>query len=218
MKLGLYSYWRSSCSYRVRIVLQLKKIEYDYKTIDLLAKVKNPDAKILDHDKNPMGQIPILEVDDGKKKEYLVQSLPIIEYLEEVYPGTQSVFPHDPLLRQKVRAMAEVINSGIQPLQNLSILEEIGRHGGDKTEWARKVIDKGLDALEQMVKEVGGRFCVGDDITLVDCCLIPQFYNAKRYGVNIEKFQNLHKIYERCLEIDAFDKASPEKQPDAPRE
>ena len=163
-----------------------------------------------------MGQLPVLEVDQAGKITYLVQSLPIMEFLEESYLGTYSIFPNGPMLRQKTRAMAEIVNSGIQPLQNLAILEEIEKHGGDKQEWARKVIDKGLTALEKNVKSTAGRYCVGDDVTLVDACLIPQIYNAIRFGVDVTKYEQLFKIYSRCMELDAFDKASPEKQPDYP--
>jgi maleylpyruvate isomerase len=136
--------------------------------------------------------------------------LPIIEFLEEVYPGTFSVLPKCPVQRQKARALAEVINSGIQPLQNLGILAEMEKHGVTRNVWASHVIDKGLTAFEEMLKDTAGRFCVGDEVTIADVCLVPQIYNAKRFGVDVTKYKKINQIYERCLELDAFHKASPE--------
>lgn len=215
MKLGLYSYWRSSCSYRVRIALNIKQIPFEYKTIDLLARIKNPVATDFD-DKNPMGQVPVLEVLDNNKTTYLSQSLPIIEFIEESYPGKYLLLPKDNLLRQKARAMAEVINSGIQPLQNLVILQELDKLGGDRNEWARRVINKGFKAFEKLLEESAGKFCIGDEVTIVDLFLIPQIYNAKRFGVDVSQYKKINEINARCMEMDAFIRASPEKQPDAP--
>ncbi|XP_045132524.1 maleylacetoacetate isomerase-like isoform X3 [Portunus trituberculatus] len=163
----LYSYFRSSCSWRVRIVLAHKKIDYEYQPIHLLKKEQVSDeyTKV-----NPMGQVPALIVED----KMLTQSISIMEYLEETYPQNP-LLPKEPLLRAKVREICEVIGSGIQPLQNLAVLQKIG---DEKMEWGHFYINKGFCALEQLLAGCAGKYSVGDQVTLADCCLVPQVYNA----------------------------------------
>ncbi len=213
-KLILYSYFRSSCSYRVRIALAHKGLDYEYRSVHLLRD--GGEQHRSDYKKtNPMAQVPSLIVDDG---EPLAQSLAIIEYLDEK-------FPEPPLLpkaagdRARVRQMAEIINSGVQPLANLAVLQaiesDLGASADQKNEWARRWISQGFQALESLTVQYGRKFCFGDSVTLADLCLVPQVYNAQRVQLDMSAFPKLQKINEACLSLDAFQKADPAKQPDA---
>lgn len=210
MKPVLYSYFRSSCAYRVRIALALKNIDYEYKTVNLIkggGEQKAPDFLKV----NPMAQVPVLEVEG----EFLTQSLPIIEYLDEKYPEP-CLLPKDPIKRAKVRAIAEVVASGIQPLQNLGILSMVDE--AKRPEWGKLFITKGFQALEAMLEKTAGTFCVGDSVTIADLCLVPQVYNALRFKVDMAQFPILSRINERLEKLPAFKAAHPSRQPDTPPE
>lgn len=214
MKLTLHNYWRSSASYRVRIALGLKGLPYDYVSVHLVkdgGQQKAPAHRAL----NPQGQVPALELveDDGSIK-VLTQSLPIIEYLDERWP-TPPLLPADPYLRARTRALAEVVNAGIQPLQNLSTTRRLVEMGGDDKAWVKGFIHDGLVALEAMTVPLAGRFSVGDAPTLADCALIPQLYSAHRFGVPLDPFPTLSRIGDACAAVAAFADAHPDKQPDA---
>ena len=140
--LVLHNYWRSSASYRVRIALALKQLAYDYVVVDILAHAQQGDAyRAL----NPMAQVPTLEVVEDGRRLGVTQSLPIIEYLDERWPATP-LLPRDPYLRARCRALAEIVNAGIQPLQNLSVTRKIKELGGDDAAWPRAWIERGLAA------------------------------------------------------------------------
>lgn len=211
----LYSYWRSSCAYRVRIVLQLKGLAYEYVPINIAPGVSEQSgdsyAAI-----NPMRQVPTLEWYDGVKTVQLTQSVAICEYLDETHPDPL-LLPREPLLRARVREAVEVVNSGTQPLQNLGVLAEIRRLDGDAgaQRWTAHVIAKGLGVLEARARRHGGRFSVGDAPTLADVFLIPQLYNARRAGVEIGAFPRLLELEAAAFALDAFARARPEVQPDA---
>jgi len=161
-----------------------------------------------------MHEVPVLVV-DGKA---LAQSVAIIEYLEELYPEP-SLFPESPIDRARVRQMIELINSGIQPIQNLRVMQRLG---GDynlsraqQLCWSRRWIDDGLRALNVLVERYGGRYCFGDNITAADLFLVPQIYNARRFGVDLAKYQKLLDV-EACIEKHPqFAASHPERQVDA---
>ncbi len=214
MTLRLYSYWRSSSAWRVRIGLALKGLGHEIVPVDLLAQEQFGDAH---RARNPMSQVPVLEaVDDGRTLR-LAQSMAILEWLDERFPEPP-LLPADLDGRARVRALAEHVNSGIQPLQNALPLRMLREKvpGWDK-EWARAFIARGLDALERAVSDGGaGRFCHGDAPGLADCYLVPQLYNARRFSVDVGPYPTLRRIDEACAALAPFQAAHPDRQPDAP--
>ncbi len=218
MKLVLHNYWRSSASQRVRIGLGLKGLAFEYVVINITAKGGAQQKSDGYRHKNPMAQVPTLEVteDDGTTHT-LVQSLPILEFIEERFPGA-SLFPRDPYDRAFVRSLAEVVNSGIQPFQNLTTTDKIKAFGGDDVMWVKDFVGAGLTAFANMLAEHGktDAFCVGDYATVADCFLIPQIASARRFGVTLgDAHAHLLAIEQRCLALPAFANAAPDRQPDA---
>jgi maleylpyruvate isomerase len=218
MKLYLHSYWRSSASYRVRIGLGLKGLAYEYVIVDILrggaaGKGGQHDAGYRAH--NPMGQVPTLQLveDDGRER-FLVQSLPILEYLDERWP-TPPILPPTAELRHQARALAEIVNTGIQPLQNLTTTKKVKALGGDEQAWTRDFIVAGMTAFDAQAASAAGRFCVGDAPSLADCFLVPQMYSARRFGVDPAAWPRLCAIEAACNELAAFAAAHPDAQPDA---
>jgi maleylpyruvate isomerase len=213
MKLVLHSYWRSSSSHRVRIGLGLKQLAVEYVAINLLQGAQFAEAY---RAKSPIAQVPILEIteDDGTRI-VLTQSLPILEYLDERWPDPP-ILPRDPYLRAKARELAEIVNSGIQPMQNLSTMRRIKELGGDNVAWVQPFIAGGLAAFARVADEYAGAFCVGDTPTIADCFLVPQLAAARRYRAEFDAtFDRLLEIEARCLALPAFANAVPERQPDA---
>jgi maleylpyruvate isomerase len=214
MKLVLHNYWRSSASHRVRIGLGLKGLVFDYVAINIVKRDQFADAY---RDKNPMAQVPTLEItpDDVDGKVIAIsQSLPILEYLDERFAGTP-LLPKDPYLRARARMLAEIVNSGIQPLQNLAVTKAVKAFGGDEQAWPRPFIADGLAAFERSARDIAGAFAVGDSPTIADCFLIPQLASARRFGVDVARFEQLVEIEQRCLAMPAFANAIPDRQPDA---
>jgi maleylpyruvate isomerase len=213
MTLRLYSYWRSSSAWRVRIGLALKGIAWEYAAVDLRAREQDSEAH---RDRNPMAQVPVLElVEDGRTLR-LVQSMAILEWLDERFPDPP-LLPPDPDGRARVRALAEHVNSGIQPLQNAIVLRMLKeKMPGYEDEWARFFIGRGLQALERAVRDGAGRFAHGDAPGLADCYLVPQLYNARRYRVDVAPFPTLLRLEEACAALEPFQAAHPDRQPDAP--
>ncbi|XP_019407617.1 PREDICTED: maleylacetoacetate isomerase isoform X2 [Crocodylus porosus] len=205
----LYSYFRSSCSWRVRIALALKGITYDQVPVNLLkdgGQQLTAEFQVV----NPMQQVPALKIDGIT----LSQSLAIIEYLEETRPNPR-LLPQDQKKRAQVRMISDHIVSGIQPLQNLAILQRVGEK---KLEWAQHYITNGFQALEQILKHTAGRYCVGDEVSMADLCLVPQVYNAERYKVDLAPYPTITRINKALLELEAFQVSHPTKQPDTPAE
>jgi maleylacetoacetate isomerase len=211
----LYNFFRSSASYRVRIALNLKGLQYEYVPIHLRrggGEQYTPTYKAL----NPQSLIPTLE-DEGH---ILTQSLAIIEYLEERHPEPP-LLPRNPADRAVVRSMALAVACEIHPLQNTRVqgyLKNTLHHTDEELNaWSRHWVELGLSALEQKVKAVPnrGRFCFGDAPTLADLCLVPQLYNARRFGCDLSACLTLVQIDETCCALPAFANAAPEKQPDA---
>ncbi len=214
MTFRLYGYWRSSSAWRVRIALALKGIPYEYVALNLVDQEQFREEH---RARNPMGQVPVLDVLDGERVLRLVQSMAIIEWLEERFPDPP-LLPPDLDGRARVRALAEHVNSGIQPLQNAIVLRTIREKvPGWEREWARAWISRGLDALERAVGDgATGRFCHGDAPGLADCYLVPQLHNARRYGVDVAPYATLRRIEEACAALAPFQAAHPDRQPDAP--
>jgi maleylpyruvate isomerase len=213
VKIVLHNYWRSSASHRVRIGLGLKELAYEYVAVNILEGAQTSEAYTA---KNPLAQVPTLEIfaDDGQVIR-LTQSLAILEYLDERWPE-HPLLPRDPILRAKTRALAEIVNAGIQPLHNLGVLRRVKKLGGDDTAWVHPVITAGLNAFARTVDELGGEFSVGDAPTIADVCLIPQLTAARRYKVELDSTHDrLLAIETRCLALPAFASASPDRQPDA---
>ncbi|XP_973541.3 probable maleylacetoacetate isomerase 2 isoform X2 [Tribolium castaneum] len=206
----LYSYWRSSCSWRVRIALNLKEIPYDIKPVSLI-KTGGEQHTNEFREVNPMEQVPALHIDGVT----LVESLSILAYLEETRPQ-RPLLPHDVVKRAKVREICEVIASGIQPLQNLVVLIHVGEE--KKNEWAQHWINRGFRAVEKLLSASAGKYCVGDEITLADCCLIPQVFNARRFHVDLRPFPIILRIDRELENHPAFRAAHPSNQPDCPPE
>ncbi|MDX2086919.1 MAG: maleylacetoacetate isomerase [Kofleriaceae bacterium] len=212
MKLVLHNYWRSSASYRTRIGLALKQLAYAYVPVNLRDGEQHGDAHKA---KNPLEFVPVLEIveDDGTVRT-LTQSLAILEYLDERWPEAP-LLPRDAYLRARTRALAEIINSGIQPHQNLATLKRLKALGVNEQAYAQGYIERGLVAYERLAADVAGHFSVGDLPTLADCALIPQLYAARRFSLDIARFPLLAAIEERCLALPAFVAAAPDRQVDA---
>ncbi len=207
----LYGYFRSSASYRVRIALHLKEIPFENISVHLVqdgGQQHSENYKKL----NPMEQVPTLVDGDFK----LSQSLAILQYLDEKHSLPQ-LFPKNSKDKARVWQVCELINSGLQPLQNLSLLQFIQReHQLDPNKWSHHWIEKGLKALESTLQNTAGNFCFGGTVTAADACLIPQVYNAHRFNVNMSSLPIIKNIYTHCEELEAFQKAHPANQPDAP--
>jgi maleylpyruvate isomerase len=210
----LYNYWRSSCSWRVRIALNLKGLSYTYEPVHLLKDggQQHTDAyRAL----NPMRTVPTLEFEEGGQVRRLSQSLAILEYLEERY-RTPALLPADPLLRARVRMLAEMVNSGIQPLQNLSVLQHVkGELKADDKAFGAYWNTRGLSALESVVKETAGTYCLGEQVSFADICLVPQLYAARRFAVDLAPYPTLTRIEAACNNLPAFQAAHADRQPDA---
>lgn len=213
--LVLYTYWRSSSSWRVRIALNLKNISHELKPTHLVkGEHKTDEFKKM----SIIAKIPVLQFDleknDEIKRNYLPESMAICEFLEEAYPQTQKLFPDDLVVRAKVRAFCSEIACNIQPIQNMPVLNRIAEIGSDKSEWAKEWIGKGLDIVEKMVGETKGKYIFGDSITLADAFLIPQLYNARRFNVDMSNYTNILEVEKNLNVEEAFIKAHPDNQPD----
>jgi len=211
----LHSYWRSTSTWRVRIVLALKGVPYEYVAVNISPAASE---QKLPHfaDVNPFKQVPVLEWEDSGKLVRLGQSIAIAEYLEETYPEPP-LLPRAPLPRAYVRQAVEIVNSGVQPLQNVSVIGAVrqmsGASGAGK--WTKEVIANGLRALETLARSRAGLFSVGDELSLADVYLVPQLYNARRFGVDLSPYMRLSAIESRAAALDAFAQAHPMRQPDA---
>lgn len=209
----LYSYWRSSASWRVRIGLQLKGIAYEYRPVHLVQNGGEQHAEAY-VSVNPNKLLPSLEIDGH----VLSESLAILEYLDETRPEPP-ILPATPIARATARRVAESVNAGIQPIQNLRVLQYIGNEfGGDKVAWGRHWITVGFDAIEQVLASCAGEYAVGDAPSIADLCLVPQVYNARRFGVDMDRYPTIARIDATCAVHPAFQAAHPDVQPDAPKE
>lgn len=216
--LKLYSYWRSSASYRVRIALNLKGLAYELVPVHLVNDGGEQHARHY-HELNPQELVPVLV--DGSH--VIRQSMAIIEYLDESYGGDCALLPESKHSRARVRAIAQAVACDIHPLNNLRVLQylendlDIAKQQRDS--WVRHWISLGFRAVEELLGDdpSTGTFCEGDTPSLADLCLIPQVYNAVRFDVDMSAFPTIHRIHYACEEMSAFQDARPENQPDAPQ-
>jgi maleylacetoacetate isomerase len=208
----LFDYCRSSAAYRVRIALNLKGLSYQSVPINLL---KGEQQQQHYKQVNPQGLVPALKVGE----QLITQSLAIIEYLEECYVETTPLLPKDTFLRAQVRAFAQTIACDIHPLDNLRVLKylvnELSVSEQQKMTWYHHWIIQGFTALEQIVASNNSQFCFGDQPTLADVVLVPQVFNANRFGVDMSAFPHLSRVAEHCQQQEAFAKAHPDQQADA---
>ena len=208
----LYTYFRSSAAFRVRIALNLKGLAYDPVVIHL---AKGEHRKPEYANAYPQALLPTL-VDEGAA---LSQSLAIIEYLDEKHPQAP-LLPKDPIGRARVRSLSLLIACEIHPLNNLRTLQylkrELGQNEAQINTWYRHWVADGLLKLEADLSKAGTRhFCHGDSPTMADCCLVPQIFNAKRYSSDLAPYPTVMRIFDACMKLAAFDRAQPSKQPDA---
>ena len=207
----LYNYFRSSASYRVRIALALKGLSYGYKAVQLQ---KNEHLVAPYTDVSATRLVPALV--DGPHT--LTQSLAIIEYLDETYP-LPPLLPGTPVERARIRALALDIACEIHPLDNLRVLRYLTREmhvsEDDKNRWYRHWVESGLAAVEQQLVAQPGTYCHGDTPTLADCTLVPQIFNARRMDCRLDHVPQVMRVFEACMQLDAFEQARPERCPDA---
>jgi maleylacetoacetate isomerase/maleylpyruvate isomerase len=208
----LYTYFRSSAAFRVRIALNLKGLAYAPQFVHLAkSEHRKPDYAEV----NAQALVPTLVLDDGTR---LNQSLAIIEYLDEQHPQVRLI-PSNPLDRARVRALSLLVACEIHPLNNLRVLQHLKRQLGQNEEqvnsWYRHWVAEGLQKFEAELKSGAGRFCHGDTPTMADCCLVPQIFNAKRFQCDLAPYPATLRAFEACMELEAFDRAQPSRQPDA---
>jgi maleylpyruvate isomerase len=211
----LYAYWRSSASWRVRIALNLKQIPFTVVPVHLVRN-GGEQKSAENRERNPMAQVPTLEWDvPGGQTRRLTQSLAIVQLVDALCPGP-ALIPSDPFVRARAWEIAEIVNSGIQPLQNTGTLAAVRELGGDAAKFAHDAIEKGLHALERLVSEGHeSSFCVGDAPCVADLCVVPQMYNARRFSVDLTPFPRLVAIDAACAKLSAFELSHPDVQPDA---
>ncbi len=215
IRIELFSYWRSSAAYRVRIGLNLKALPHEVTPVHLVrdgGQQHSEGYAAL----NPQELVPTLR----HGEQVLHQSMAILEYLDEVFGGP-SLLPDDAAGRARVRALAQLVACDIHPLNNLRVMQFFSDTWNvpqpEREDWTRHWIQLGFEAMERMLVESveTGRFCHGDTPTLADCCLVPQLYNARRFNVDLGPYPTLVRIDAACLALPAFDAARPENQPDA---
>ena len=203
----LYDFWRSSASYRVRIALNLACVDYTSAPVDLAKRDHKSEAHLK---RNPQGFVPALLIDGH----FLTQSLAIAEYLHETRPGL-TFLPEDPAGRASVRALAYAIAMDIHPICNLGVVNHVMEitGGGDaaRLAWMQKFIGDGLAAVEAILQSTSGPLCFGEAATLADICLVPQVYNARRWDVDMSRFQRILDVCGKLEGIEAFASAHPDR-------
>lgn len=208
----LYGYFRSSASWRVRIALNWKGVAYETVPVNMIQGVQRSDEY---RRTNPLAALPTLDIDGHS----LSESMAILEYLEETRPEP-ALLPKTPVLRAQARRAAEYVNSSMQPYQNLHVLAKLAQdHGLDedgRKAWAKHFIQRGMDHLEVLLRQTAGRYSVGDDVSFADVVLVPQLYGARRWGIDVERYETIARVEAACAELPAFQAARPENQPDCP--
>ncbi|KAJ5238354.1 hypothetical protein N7468_002973 [Penicillium chermesinum] len=213
----LYTYFRSSCSARLRIALHLKGIDFTPVFVNLLQNEQSsPAHKAI----NPSGLVPALIVKrDTAPPVTITQSLAALEYLDEAFPNQgPALLPQDTDARAQVRTLASIIACDVQPVTNLKILRRVAPLGADRTTWSKDLIVEGLQAYEATVKRSAGKFSVGDQITMADLCLIPAAWGAERVGVDLTAFPVTYVIIQNLEKEEAVNKGHWKTQPDTPED
>ena len=207
LDLTLYHYWRSTSSWRVRWALHLKGLNYQPIAINLLENAsESPDHL----HRNPSGQVPTLEILLNGKKQFLSESVAIVEWLEEMFPSP-ALLPQDPFLRARCRQLMEIINSGTQPLQNLGVAQLHSSDPQHQKSWNQFWIRKGLHSFNELVTETQGQYSIGDQFTLADIFLIPQCYNSLRFEIPLDEFPAVKKIYDQGVNTPAYHASHPDR-------
>lgn len=207
MQFRLYHYWRSSSSWRVRWALALKRVPCEFIPVNLLEgeQTSQPHRR-----RNPLGVVPVLEILRGEgPSQFLAESVAIVEWLEETFPKPKLI-PGDSFKRARIRQLSQIVNAGIQPLQNLKTMVFYSEESEKRNAWSKHWIRNGFQAYEALVKETVGKFSVGDQITMADLFLIPQCYNAKRFSVPLEEFSTIASIYNNAVETKEYKETQPE--------
>jgi maleylacetoacetate isomerase len=216
--LKLYSYWRSSAAYRVRIALNLKGLAYELVPVNLVGGGGEQHSEAY-RALNPQELVPVLI--DGER--IVRQSAAIIEYLDETYDGTAKLLPATARERARVRALAQAVACDIHPLNNTRVMQYLEREFNvppiERERWIRHWIGEGFRAIEALLADnpSTGIYCEGDEPTMADIFLVPQVYNARRWSVDLAPFPLIARINDSCLALEEFERARPENQPDAPR-
>ncbi|KAM6524386.1 hypothetical protein FSOLCH5_004988 [Fusarium solani] len=211
----LYSYFRSSCSARLRIALNIKSIKYDMVYVNLLKNEQLSDEhKAL----NPSASVPVLINKASKGTPFKVgQSVAALEYLEEKHPDTPMLPPtSDPEARAMVRTLVDIVCVDIQPPTNLRIMRRVRELGGSAEDWNLQLMTQGMAAYENVAAGTAGKYSFGDEVTLADACLIPAIWNAQRFGVDLKAFPTISRIVENLKDHPAVVKAHWQNQPDTP--
>jgi len=203
----LYHYWRSSCSWRLRWAMAIKGLNYKSVTIDLVSNEQRSKSYLKI---NPAGSVPTLSYGNL----HLSESLATIEWLDERFP-TPPLLPQQPDRKFVARRIAHYIATAIQPIQNLKVLRHVAKHSLDQNEWARSWNQQGLETLETLLQQSSGTFAVGGELSIADICLVPQCYNAKRFGVHLESYPTINRVFLNCMDLPTCIAAAPENQPGA---
>jgi maleylacetoacetate isomerase len=207
----LYSYFRSSAAFRVRIALNLKEVDYDYLPVNLLQQEQKGGAYL---NENPQGLVPALEVDSG---EVLAQSVAIIEWLEENHPQP-ALLPGDALQRARIRSMVNSICCDVHPLCNMAVTNylslNLGAGQAETLQWYTTWMHRGFQAIEKVLAKNNTTYSFDDTPCMADLFLAPQVYNARRFDIELVDFPNLTRVVDNCMRLPAFANAAPEAQPD----
>ena len=211
-ELTLYNYWRSSSSHRVRIALALKGLDYRYVAVNLLTDEQSSEQHKA---RSPTGYVPCLVVDGVA----YVESVAILELLDERFPSPR-LYPEDAHGRARVRALVEIVGSGIQPLQNRHVTQFLSPDTEVQKRWLQHFVTRGLAALEGAMESheregVQGRYAYGDAVTAADAFLVPQVVSAQRFKIDLGPFARVSRAFGEAMKLDAFLRAAPERQPDA---
>lgn len=209
----LYGFWRSTATWRVRIALHYKGLEFEYVPVDLRSGEQHrPEFR----EKNPIGHVPVLEFLHDGRDARIAESMAIIDYLEERCPDPP-LLPRDPLRRARARQLALVVVSGIQPLQNTKVQRYVDEElHADSEAWVRHWVSSGLSALEALTRETASTFSVGDAVSVADVCLVPQLSFARRFHVEVAAYSTLLRIEDACARLAPFADAHADRQVDAP--
>lgn len=209
-KIVLYDFFASNCAWRVRTVLYWKGIQFETKSINLRAdEQRTPEFLKI----NPYGAVPVLFIDGN----YITQSIAISEYIEETRPE-KPIFPKTSTARARVREIVEIINSYLVPLQNPVTAKKTSNDPEEQRAWSMEFFNKGFVAIEKLLQKTSGKYCVGDEVTFADVCIVPQVWRAKRLKPDFSKFPTIIRINEELLKLEPFQKAHALNHKDCPAE